>query len=408
MGVAASAFPFNAQAAVKVWVGTGTGDLTTTDNWNPTGLPGQADLADFEPGGFNGAPVGVQTTITVPASPTNQIRQAYFNALPGSAPWTIDGPGTLQIGRSNSSGANNFGTIRGYNFAGSDNLNVIFNANVKFTSTTGESLIDLQNTEGTGSVHMVFMQPLDAVATNGTGIRIQSGTDPLNTVKLTGGIAGTNGKDFVQTGVGTVTLGGTSAGWSRFYTANGGTLIVTGTDTGTLNTVPFTFNDTSTVRGTGTISRPLVMNNGSTFAPGLPATPGTLTVSGLDLSFSGSVTGEYRLDALGGTSDLVNLTQDLYLAGNADLTFEVSVLNGLTLPDGDYPLINYNSVTLPTGGSLNYSGPLASGQSALINLSSNGGPGALYLHLETVPEPSSMCLIGIGLLSIGILRKRVW
>jgi fibronectin-binding autotransporter adhesin len=198
--------------------------------------------------------------------------------------------------------------------------------------------------------------------------------------------------NIIKKGAGTWTLANANNDYTGTTTIEGGTLSVTGACTGG---GAFNVLADGRLSGTGSISSTVSLSGA--VAPGSSA--GTLTVGGLTL-VGGTL--EYQLDAVsqlvgGGINDLTVVTGALDLSGGA--TLDVAVLNGATLSQGTYELIQYASLTAGDASNVTLGTiPLAAGDVAAIQLDGNS------VNLVITPEPASLALLALG--TVAVLRRR--
>ncbi|MDP2324361.1 MAG: autotransporter domain-containing protein, partial [Gammaproteobacteria bacterium] len=123
-----------------------------------------------------------------------------------------------------------------------------------------------------------------------------------------GSISGTVGPTTVNGGLLSVLAGGTSGP----LTVNGGTASIAGS-------VGQTTINGGVVEGTGTVAGNVQVNNGGTFAPGAPATPGTSMFVTGSLAFQSGAT--YLIQANPSTASFANVVGTGALAGNVLVNF---------------------------------------------------------------------------------------
>lgn len=218
LGVGGLFMPSLAHAANKFFIGT-DGDLTNPANWTPAGVPANTDGAVFD---ATATPTPA-IIMFVPAAGTAAGQTWYFNNNADADSYTINGPGVVNVGRTSSTGV-----IKSDGYPGNDPVNILFNASVKFVGASGSvQSVDMSNGPSGGNIE--FTQPLDANA--GTAaLQLIAGsatTNPSATIKLTGGIASTNGRNIQVLGTGTVTVG-SSGTWGKIFTLGSGGNVATG------------------------------------------------------------------------------------------------------------------------------------------------------------------------------------
>jgi len=216
-----------------------------------------------------------------------------------------------------------------------------------------------------------------------------------------------------------------------------GTLIAANTTGSATGTGTVTVNSGGVLGGRGTITGPLVLNNGATVAPGLeaafssttmgetsPTPPGMLHVG--DTTFGGGAAFNFRIDSATGPAgesmDLLAISGALTIGADSGNPFVVR-LNSLTFADTAGPLLNFDSAqpyswmfVSTTGGvsgfsaaafSVNTDGFMNSFEGSFgVSLSGNN----LFLQYSpaAVPEPATWMLMmaGLGVLIL-CARRRV-
>jgi fibronectin-binding autotransporter adhesin len=212
-----------------------------------------------------------------------------------------------------------------------------------------------------------------------------------------------------------VFIGRAGANNSRTFT-NNGLLEARGTANITIENTTTTFIN-GEIRGNGTIIIPSVAVNttvitglnlldGATLAPGDSenvdgtgdSTVGDLSITG-GLTLSNNTTLDFQLgsDATRGiTYDAVNITGNFTLNGNLD----VEALAGFGV--GTYRLFTFGGTLTDNGLTLN---SLPSGFNYSLDVNTLGG-GYVDLIVTAVPEPSTYAMMGFGLATLWILRRR--
>jgi autotransporter-associated beta strand protein len=224
-----------------------------------------------------------------------------------------------------------------------------------------------------------------AVSVSGTGVlalNLAMGSTFSQSVAL--GAAGATLK-AIQSG--TTTVSGIISGAGGFTQAGTGTTIVTATNDysgatnvsagvmqvdGTLNgNGAVTVNNGGTLAGAGTITGPVTLLSGGTLSVGDSGGPGTLNLSKLVLSAGSN--SDFRLDKLGviggGSNDLVNVTGNLTIAGNLNITQLTNFGVGMyTLFTYGGALINNGFIAINGTGSTGFDAVVSTGTAHQVNL----------------------------------------
>ena len=129
------------------------------------------------------------------------------------------------------------------------------------------------------------------------------------------------GQSVIKTGTGLMTMSANSNYHGTTF-VNGGTLAINGTP---VNGDHVEVNSTGTLRGTGTVLQPIVINAGGTLAPGNSI--GTFNAGPLSLTSSTSALA-FELNPTSSSADLLNVTGSVTLAS---ATLSLSFLSTPTL-----------------------------------------------------------------------------
>ncbi len=288
----------------------------------------------------------------------------------------------------------------------------------------GNAAVTLDNTSmASGDVHISADSSAGTAFTNQGTITHSSGTGYLDaeTVANAGSITATNG---------TLYIGRTTAG-SAITNANGATLRVNGgaivvqppsanplLNNGTIDVQSGTFytnnrvtnGATGLVQGAGVINGSMTLAGG-TLAPGNGGI-GLLTFSGGALTVTGAAT--FAVDLGGATSDKL-VFQNPTSVVNLGTGLLALSLNLLSAPTAN---TTFNLITISSGGSGisgSFAGLANTGDTITANF--GGTPFTFAVKYQTnlvslsytpivVPEPSVYALLGVGLATVGYLRRR--
>jgi len=374
---------------------------------------------------------------------TNSSKTPSYNIASGAtlelsatptANVVFNGEGTLNV-----TGSVSLSAISGTFSMGSD-------AYIDVKSGGGEIVSNGGNDPWTGSLADVNVDgwlylannDLNADVLTGSGL-LQMGTNTINlgVDNGTGGVFDGDIRrsyadaDLNKQGTGTQTLNGElNLGSTGTVTVSEGTLIFNGTSSGSNATGSWTVEDGATLSGSGTLSGTATIGLGGILSPG--NSPGTQTFDNLAWSNGGTYLWEINADSLNGGSgtqgadpgwDWISVTNDWDISGittgfNIDITSLTNPGNVAGLADGfDYTGLSYldayESFTILSFGSLD-----DTFDASLFTLNDSGfsnpkvgwsleiSGNDLVLNAVFVPEPSSTALLGLGLSSLLLRRKR--
>jgi autotransporter-associated beta strand protein len=320
--------------------------------------------------------------------------------------------GTLNIqnGRGNFASISNNGTNSA---AGSGTVATTLggsatNGTFVYTGNTASSnRIFMRDVRSTGSgIEVSTVGQTLTISGNFTNVGTQTADTNWNfggagNLNLSGTIAETSNatlnQGVVKTGTGTLTLSGANT-YAGGTTVSVGTLLVNNTTGSGTGTGTVTVAAGATLGGTGTISGATTVNG--IIAPGNSI--GTLNVANT-LTWNSNDAWKFELGAAGatmgtfGTSDLLNITGSFTKGTGTTFTFDFQ--NGGA--EGWYKLVDWTVGSTFTATDF-VATNLGSGLTG--NFTVDGGTSALYLNV--VPEPSTWALIGLGLTTVVILRRR--
>jgi autotransporter-associated beta strand protein len=300
------------------------------------------------------------------------------------------------------------------------------NAAVLNVTAAGATLGGLRGTDGT-----VTINPTASSAT------LTVGSNNENTV-FNGVIAQGAGKtgSLTKTGTGTLVLGGNNT-YTGATTVSNGTLNVLGTMASTgyavtsggtllvnsnISSGNITVATGGRLGGSGTVTSAVVVQSGGTLAPG--NSPGLPSYADLTLETASNFQFELIANTTAGRGtnfDGVNIL------GGGSLTIQTGVLSSLVF-NGTGSTVDWNNSFWDTDRSWlvfdtadnNFSGNVLSVSS--VSLDSLGQSfasvrsgyqftytvlgGDVYLNYSAIPEPSTYVLVGLGLLSLWVLRRK--
>jgi len=344
---------------------------------------------------------------------------------------TLSGSGTLNFGGTGDGqvGANvrNFGSWSG-SFSGAITHESVSGGNNLFLAGLNTPSLKLSTSGSTSGAYTRFAGANTVGELSGTGgiirgrngsLTVNQGTDTTYSGQLAD--EGTRTLTFVKDGVGSLTLDEANT-YTGTTTVNAGTLIIDGIQSSA--TGAMTINVNGTLAGSGTIGASLLTVNG-VIAPG--NSPGTLTTGSQLWNIGGSYLWEINDSggSKGGTNgwDWLDIDGDLNLASLSagGFTIDIDSLNSSDLTgtaDGfDYSGLAYGDAygtTFIIATADTITGFDASlftfDDSDFINgklewsISESGTD--LVLSAVFVPEPSSTALLGLGLSSLLLRRKR--
>ena len=346
--------------------------------WNTTGGGSYGTLANMANWTTNGGAPGLDSGFTQSDSAT------FSSALSsGSANVTLDGAApsltALTFDNANGSYALNTGTGSGH---------VIFN--------NGASAATLAASNGRHTINatVTLKSNLNASVANSGNILL-----------ISGNISGDSGKGLTKSGLGTLTLSGSSS-YSGATTVQSGKLVVDGSIASAV-----TVDSGATLAGHGSTGA-LTLENGGTIAPG--NSPGTLTVDSATFK-NGSI---FSLDLTTNGTGTAGVDWDqLNVTGSLDLTGVIA--GGIHLSLVNYNGFTWDGTTNHIWGSVITYGSVSGYNTNLFAIDSSSFSGSgiwsviqntntLDLQYQVVPEPSTWAMLvgGLGMLAFGQRVRR--
>lgn len=269
----------------------------------------------------------------------------------------------------------------------------------------------LRYTGSTASTDRAFT--LDAFLTANANIEITAAATNLT---MSGGSAGTTG-GLAKIGAGTLTLSGANL-YSGATSVDAGTLLINGS---TAAGSAFAVNNAGTLGGTGTIGGTVTLNSGGTLSPG--ASIESLASGSNTWNGNSSFTFEFDTDGSTGSAganwDLLSITGGLDLTGASSgnpVNFNLVTMANTTTPGAlaswdqtmNHTWLGF--VTTTTGftafaadkfsiTTTGFQNPIA----GTFSIAQNGNN--LDLVYVAVPEPGTLALVGLGLVSVWMLGR---
>ena len=303
-------------------------------------------------------------------------------------------------------GSNNLGTI-GFNAANTytgdtivnggklslNNVNALQNSTLN-TGSSGAQQVAF-NVGGANTYNIGGLKGADDLAIGSNTISV--GSNDANTT-YTGDVNGTG--DLTKVGSGTLTLSGANS-YTGATNVDDGTLLVNGSTAAGAVTV-----SGGTLAGTGTVGGATTLSGTGKLSAGI-AGIGTLTFSQtVDVSSAGANSMLFDLGAgtLGvGTGDLVDVTGSFTYSGLELDNFSFANAGYSSSDRGEYTWTLFDTGGLSGSLGLNLTDITGFEGIKSVSLFESGNQIQLTMF---VPEPSSTALLGLGLSSLLLRRKR--
>ncbi len=303
----------SAQAANIVFDGGTAGTSSTwlgTANWNPDGVPGASDIAEFSTLGTAVATVGIN--LNSAATNNGSHNQIIGEILLSGGPNRV-----IENSSTTIPGGNGILTISGV-------------AGTIISNTSASSILTIQQTSGKAAIPIALLSSGNFEVTN-------SGASVVINTPITGSF------DFTKTGAGLLTLMGnnTNQNGSNSVNLSAGILNIANTSgVGVSGNITMTAGQLQSAVGTGpSVGGILSLNTASGIVnPGGTGTLGTLALGGLSATGGSNI---FNFDLTGAGNDLISLGAGaLSLSGTNTLN-----LSGSGFTPGNYDLLTYGSLS---------------------------------------------------------------
>jgi len=431
--------------------------ISNVTKGNDSGNPSTALLSSASASsGYSGASGGFNVETTTNGGTFNSGTSAYFEFTLTPTTATSITITDLSFGsRSTSTGPLGY-TVRATSSLGTDLGSGTMTANSAYALQGGSSFPDLTITaattfriyafNGTGStgaanwrlddLKLLGFSSVNAASSgNGTigtdeaGLATISSDILINSEAILTATLATSTSEFggaitgvgmvTKTGLGNVTITSNLNTYTGNTTVTAGRLAVNNTSGSATGTGTVTVKSGATLGGNGTISGTVTVQSGGTLAAGNSV--GTLHTGNLTLAGKLSVDVDVPVDPMvqGGAADEVIVTGAVNVSG-ASLEFILNPAHTYGDADLTYVLID-NDLSDAIVGSftgLTRGGALDSAAFSYFNLkgtlyysydsttSSTTGGNDLAIHFSSVPEPTSLSMVGLGLGGLLARRRR--